>query len=374
MKQFLSVCLVFNIHIALEGQDITQYAHIDEKALSIPLSKTYSSDSISAFVRSNFNPGKDRLRAIYTWVTANISYDTDSMYVINSDRDTDERVSATLRRRKGVCENYAAVFNDIASKSGIASYIVSGYTRQLGTIDRSGHAWCAVYVDNEWFFCDPTWDQGGRLSARWFLVPPSQFIGSHFPFDPLWQLLDHPISYNEFSKGNFYPGKERKQYNFSDSINAYLQLDTLQQLEAAIFRIQQAGPANELMRNRLTYLKMKAAIIYEEKNMNLYNSAVTDLNHAGNIFNEFIQYRNNRFIPAKSDREIIAMLSPVDSILTVAGKKTDQIVISQTNSQYDPSLLKEQLKTFSGKVKDQKDFLKEYFLTPSPERGKLFYK
>src|SRR5665647_1467877 len=193
MKPLLFLCLYICCSPILKGQDFNDFAAIDHKALHIPATETYSTASIAGYVQSNFKTDREKLRAIYTWVITNIRYDTDSMYHINWSMYPEEKISATLRRRKGVCENYAALFTDIALKSGIQSFVVSGYTKQWGSVNRAGHSWCAVYLQQEWFLCDPTWDKDCRGNTKYFLVNPAQFIESHMPFDPLWQLLEYPL-------------------------------------------------------------------------------------------------------------------------------------------------------------------------------------
>jgi len=374
MKRLLFLCFFFYNCIVLKAQDAGEYTHTDQQALLIPVAKTYSTDSIAAYIISNFKTNNERLRAIYIWVTANIRYDPDSMYVINSDRDTSARITAALRRRKGVCENYAAIFNDIVVKTGIPSYIVSGYTKQGGSIDRSGHTWCAVYLNDEWYFCDPTWDEGIRGLPRWFLVPPSVFIESHMPFDPIWQLLDNPRSHKEFYAGRSFFKKKNTIYNSRDSISAYLRSGSQEQLQAAAARIQDAGLENQLLVNRLRYVKMLININREEKDMNLYNAAVKDLNNANTIFNNYIAYRNMRFLPARPDAGLNAMLDPVDSIISSANKKLDELAASATDLQYDPGLLKYKFSALKNKLQEQKQFLKQYLTTPPPLRETLFYK
>ena len=374
MKPCLFLLSLFVVTASLSAQDNGNFGDVDRKALEIPLAETYSTTGIAGFITSNFNTDKEILRAIYTWVTANIRYDADSMYIINSEKDPEARIREALRRRKGVCENYAAIFNDIAVKCKLASYLVSGYTRQLGNIDRAGHTWIAVYLDKEWSFCDPTWDEGNRGGSRWFLVQPSRFIESHMPFDPLWQLLEYHVSHKDFYKGNFFPKKEKPAYNFPDSVNQYLRLNQLQQLEAAAARIEKAGLANQLIINQLAFIRMQAAIIYEERDMKCYNAAVNDFNNANTILNHFIQYRNNGFNPEKPDLVISSMLNPIDSILETAYKKIDTLAASATNLQYDPGLLKNRFVQLEEKLKEQKVFVKKWLATAPALRNTLFYK
>ncbi len=346
---------------------------IDNKVLSIPIEETTSTTSIAQFIRNNFNSDRERLRAIYTWVTYNIRYDKDSMNAINLSRDPQTKITAALRRRKGVCENYAAIFHDIAVKSGLTMYIVSGYTKQWGAIDRSGHSWCAVRLENEWLLCDPTWDEG-RRTYNYYLVPPGQMIASHMPFDPIWQLLPYPVTHEDFKKGTGSSSTKNVGYNVADSMAVYQRMNELERLESCTRRMRQAGIFNELVRNRLAYTEMQVSIIYEDRDMKLYNASVSDLNKALASYNEFIQFKNNQFLPAKNDGEIRDMFLPIETKLTEANKKLDSLSTSLYNSQYDPSVLQNRIETLYNQVMEQKDFLKRYFASNLNERVKLFHK
>lgn len=343
-------------------------------SLHIPVEETYSASSIASYVQAGFTTDRDKLQAIYDWVTTNIRYDKDSMYNINWGKEKDEQVSATLRRKKGVCENYATVFTDITIKTGVPSFVVSGYTREFGSVKKTGHTWSAVMVENEWLLCDPTWDAGTSNRNNYFLVPPDQFIESHMPFDPLWQLLPLPITQQEFSNGHLYAKRETPAWNVGDSVLSFLQLDNLQQLEASSLRMKKAGIDNDMVKIWRSYLDMKIAIVYGDKDMNLYNEAVADLNRATKIFNEFVQYRNNRFLPVKSDAEMNGLLTPIAGILTLANKKLENIGREVENFQYDTGTLKIRLAGLRERVKEQEKFLKNYLESEVADRGKLFYK
>ena len=64
----------------------------------------------------------------------------DSSYSINAGINPDAKITVALKRRRGVCENFAAIFNDICLKTGIASFVINGYTRQSGSVDKAGIA------------------------------------------------------------------------------------------------------------------------------------------------------------------------------------------------------------------------------------------
>lgn len=335
----------------------------------IPTAATFSSASIAQYVQANYTTNLQKLQAIYSWVTTNIRYSTDSMYNINWGPDPDLKVTAALRRKKGVCENFAAVFTDITLKCGIPSFVVTGYTN----FSKTGHSWSAVQLDNAWFLCDPTWDINAGYNGKYFLIPPDQFIETHMPFDPLWQLLPHPISQQQFDKGFSSQKKETVAWNIMDSVKAFLQLDSLHRFEAASARMKQAGLQNNTATIWHSYVDMKIAIAYGDKDMELYNAATADLNKAAGIFNNYVNYRNNQFMPIKPDAAISALLEPIPNLISSAFKKLDKLGEKIENVQYDAGMLKSRLSALSTKVLEQQKFLKKYLESSVADRGKLFY-
>jgi len=373
MKPLPFLCLSFCCLPAVKSQSYNQPAALDYHAVYIPATETQTSATIAAYIQAHFKTDEEKLAAIYSWVATNIRYDTDSMLPINWSLEQQEKVAATLRRRKGVCENYAALFTDIANKAGFPSFVVSGFANLGGSLHNSGHSWSAVLFQQQWYLCDPTWDNGTRGGLNYFMVRPAEFIASHMPFDPLWQLLEYPITEQEFRRGANHQ-KKGAPVNVNEQVKAFLQLDSLQQLEAAATRIKQAGIENDRLNNWVKYNQMKIAMIYGEQDMDLYNSAVADLNKASSVFNNFVKYRNAAFNPARSDAEIKALLDPVGVLLLSARQKIDKMGRTVENFQYDPDPIKDRINILSDRVREQKKFLERYLAVSVTERSKLFYK
>ncbi len=212
MKPILIACLFLFLLNFLKAQSFDE-AWVIAKTLAIPKSLTNSTADISNYIKTNFKTDKEKALAIYAWVTANIRYSTDSANHINLGSDEEAKVTAALRRRKGVCENYAAIFNDIALKSGLTSFMVSGYTKQGSFVDKTGHSWCVALIDKSWQLFDPTWDEGRGMNVKYFMISPEEFIETHMPYDPLWQLSDHPITQRQFNTGNGYRGNNPPYFN-----------------------------------------------------------------------------------------------------------------------------------------------------------------
>ncbi len=359
MKFFLAYLLLF-VSLLATAQD--DYSYVDSKALQIPGSQTYSTAGIAQYVNDNFTAEGERIRAVYTWVTHNIEYSKDSMFYFHTwGIDPEINMGAILRRRKGVCENYAQLFANIAAKCNIQAAVITGYTRAPGPSYWRGHGWVAVNINKQWLLCDPTWDAGHDGSYKYFLSPPAGFISTHLPFDPMWQLLEQPVSGKEFVNGNVDTKKETPLFNYNDTIAAYLQSDTLQQMEAAARRMKAAGLENEDMQTWYAYNQMKINIVRQEENMQLFNDAVADLNKAKKLYNELVQYRNSRFTPVRPETEIKTTIASIGSLLAAAYEKMNGVGKKAENYQYDTDGLKASLDDLSAKVKEQENFLKQYF-------------
>lgn len=334
----------------------------------IPDSTSFSAGDLAGFIQQQYNTPKSQLQAIYSWITSHIRYDNDSTFFLNRNLDHNARIAATLRRRRGVCENYADLFADLAARIGLQSYVVYGYPLGISSRNNTGHAWCAVKVEDTWWLFDPTWDAGQPDNLRYFMVSPEVFIQTHMPFDPLWQLLERPVNHRN---GNF---KSKGTYHYKDSVDAFLQSDSLQQYLAIERRMKDAGANSQIIRLWQGFNRMNIAIIAGERDMQLYNAAVGELNEATEIFNEFVGYRNNRFLPYKQDAVIKQMLDPAVELILTATEKLDRIGLLVENFQYDTNGVRRQLSTLKKRIEEQKEFIRYYLATALTEREKLWYK
>ncbi len=191
--------ILFTQLLTAQKTAINEYTAVDKKVLELADSSAKTTTGIANYIVSNFTSNTDRVRAIFIWTATNIQYDLDNMYAIDFYETTEDKVNRTLTTHKGICENYAAVFNEICLKAGIKSFVVDGYTRQNSNLP---HAWCAALIDTAWFMFDPTWGSGyienktfhKKIDNNYFKVNPLVFIKTHMPFDYLWQFSQYPIT------------------------------------------------------------------------------------------------------------------------------------------------------------------------------------
>lgn len=306
--------LSFFLHFLSFGQVKDHSLLIDKKIASIPFEKTQNTADIAHFINSNFKTETEKMRAVFYWTATNIRYDIASISSVPTQETPQDRINKTLKTRKGVCADYSLIFNEIANLVSIKSFVVHGYTKQNGKINNLSHAWCAAKIDSKWYLFDPTWGAGSvnnnaftqKLNNKYFKVNPEQMIASHMPFDYLWQLLNNPITHQEFIEGKTSTNKNR--YDFSSEIAKYESLPSKDQLFETAQRIEKNGIKNQLILNAYNHAKKSWTVERDNATNAKYNQIVSDFNEAINELNDFVYYRNNKFKPHLPDEEIKAMI------------------------------------------------------------------
>lgn len=360
---------------------VNKYAAVDKKALQLPDSLTKTTAEIASYITASFSSDKDKTRAVFVWVATNIQYDIENMFAINFYEKKEEKIEKPLKTRKGICENYAALFTDICVKAGIEAYVVEGYTKQNGFTDYIPHAWCAALVDSAWFLFDPTWGSGyvnagkfyKKINNEYYLVSPSTLIKTHMPFDYMWQFLNYPITAQEFYDGKTQQNKSKAYFSYTDSILAYKSQSNIDQLTSSAYRIEKNGVKNAMIYDRLHHIKSVIENDRQTKTVNLYNSAVADYNAGINNYNEFITYRNNQFKPLKSDPEIQSMIDAAENNLNASKTKLSQIKNPDANTANMINQLTKSVNDLATLVTEQQDWLKVYFGKSKSGRKSMFY-
>lgn len=181
---------------------------LDQHALQAPKEMEQSIASLAEYLASGAKNDRDKARLIYRWITDRIAYDAESFL---SGKRGDNSAAGVLKTRKCVCEGYAELFLELGKAAGLEVVKVHGFAKGVGykpgeKSARSNHAWNAVKLDGQWQLIDSTWGAGAlgdkkfvkRYKDYYFLTPPDQLIFSHFPANPLFQLIEPPLAPAEF--------------------------------------------------------------------------------------------------------------------------------------------------------------------------------
>ncbi len=269
MRLIVTIASVLLLHLSSPAQS---YRKVDRFVHSLSEGRVDDVDSLAALIADSFGRETEQLRAAYGWVCLNIDYDVQRMANPMSYRG-DSAIKVTLTKRKAICSGYADLLIHICRQLGVKAYYVSGYTRQNGVVVDQDHAWVAVRLKSgQWKLFDPTWGaslwQNGelvkRLSYEYFMVEPAEFIKSHMPFDPMWQLLYQPIKTPEFY-GQRVVRDANYLFNYSDTISSYQILPEAKMYSDALLRMEWVGVGNQSSARYYSLLKKDLALAQQNE-------------------------------------------------------------------------------------------------------------
>lgn len=189
------------------------YSEVDEYALAAPPAVEGSPETLAGYLCGPWTSEADKARALYRWITERIDYRLEAAPPA-AQRETTP--AAVLQSRRAVCEGFADLFVSLARASGLEAETIPGFAKGVGYEAGDSfagrlpdHAWNAVKIGGTWRLLDCTWgagalDQDGRYRKRfepyYFCTPPEEFLMAHLPTDPKWQLVERPISLEEFER------------------------------------------------------------------------------------------------------------------------------------------------------------------------------
>jgi hypothetical protein len=386
----LTIITLFSASLYAQPRERVSTERMVPPALVIPDAELATPATLSHYLSAHTTSRKEFVRQLYSWLVWNIGYDVTNMYNPDYYKDTLDAALKTLKNKVGVCQGYANLYYLVCEEAGIPVYLIGGYTKTYNKIDNASHAWIAVQVDSTWYLTDPTWGAGVLNNNKfvrkpvdsYFLVPPSVFIQTHMPFDPLWQLLEHPYKHDEFQEKILKPVTGRAVFNYKDSLVAYDRMkDDLLKYQLVINRIEAYGITNQMISHELMYYKNLVRYIAENRKVAAANRAIDDFNRSSNqynravnLFNEYVQFKNNQFKPLKPDGEIKEMVNAIGRKLADSRKGLAGLDRNEGAIRGNISELEESLGALERKVTEEQAFVDKYIRTGKMFRKSLFYK
>lgn len=381
MKKILILLSLFFGQISI-GQISGDFSAIDNKMALIPEESTTTTTGIANYIKTNFKTDDEKIRAVYYWVTANISYDVPNMYEANNLDSSPIKIEKTLKTRKGVCIHYSEVFSDIANKVGLKSYIIGGYTKVFDEIPNLSHAWNVAQVDGKWWLFDATWGAGSidgkkfnkKQNNTYFKREPDRMIVNHMPFDYMWQLLNEPLTNPEFISGKMDASKPKVNFDYAAAIANYEKLSDADKAAATAERIEKNGLSNSMIVDYYNLKKKEFTVLNQNKSVEKLITITANFNEGIRSLNTFIAYRNKRFQPEKSDEAIKKMIQDTkDSFL----KSIEDInTVGDVSPENRPNFnaLKKSIGEALEKTKEQEKFINDYLSKGAAGRKLMFMK
>jgi Transglutaminase-like superfamily len=224
MKKLNGIWLLFLINAVLAQQPVS-FNEIDYRVKSIaPAPPALLAQTLT----ERYVSEKEKLRAIFSWITEHIAYRVKKNYKSNAYtaipaiadtfnwKTANDIVAETvLKNQSAFCDGYTRLFKTLCDYAGLRSAIITGYARtDYGKAKfNCNHTWNAVYLDSVWRLLDVTWASGYTsyhgdefikyYNEYYFLTAPGDFIKDHYPDDIRWSLLERPPLIREFQNAPY---------------------------------------------------------------------------------------------------------------------------------------------------------------------------
>ncbi|MEZ4884258.1 MAG: transglutaminase domain-containing protein [Chitinophagales bacterium] len=232
MKQLITF-LFFSLLVSgsIMAQKDRDFSQVDAHSKTNPAGKAIDMATLTKYLTEEYDNDFDKVRAIAVWISNNIAIDVDA--VLNQKEEDVLPTDIILRRLAGP-EHHAHLFLAMCQEAKIKCYKVRGYLKDMfydegDSFYITNHTWNAVELDSTWYMVDMALLSGSiesikqiarpedaskhdpnsqalewtpRFREAYFLAHPKDWILTHLPADPMWQLNYHPMPLDTFEHGN----------------------------------------------------------------------------------------------------------------------------------------------------------------------------
>lgn len=349
------------------------YSEIDKQSISTSR-QIQSHKDLALYLTKNIKNEKDKIRALYIWISHNIKYDFKNRNTRRTYPSSHNFADEALRKRTGVCHHYSSLFKAMAEDIGLEAYIISGIARNNGDkISSLSHSWNAVKVKDKFLFLDVTWASGYMMNNKYvhqfrdihFLSSPELFIKKHYPYDPIWQFNNNPITSINFMNKDFL--SKPIFFNLTDSLKLYILQDNLDKLIFSNKRIRLFGNNNQNITNEL---KQNDAKITNIK----YNKSIDKLNAGIKKYNRYISLKNNLFNNFSiADSVILTLICKARKDIDSSSEGLESISTENINFLSIVENTKKQIPSLKTDIYNEFIFVEKYIKTDKNHRRELFY-
>lgn len=391
MKSVISVLLGLLLFTRVGAQPGKSVKPTTTAAIvQIPEAATGSPESIAKWLKAHTSNAMALQQALFNWIANNISYDVDNINRPNSYRDSTAAMLNTLRTRKGLCTDYAVLYARICREAGLNAVVVTGYGLQNDMMIPTGsHDWVVVKNGSQWTITDPTWGAGvtdnGRFTRKinwtWFQALPQLAVKTHMPYDPMWQMLAFPLRHDELNSQGFAAAARRPVFAFSDTLNAWSRMPRLERLKLAAARIRRfGGGANPFIMTELDWMDQTIQVLASNQEIEARNRRVDRFNEINRdytavvkLYNEYVSFKNSRFMPEVKDEALKKMIEGIAGRLKAAEQSLAGMELRDDTIRHNMDELLQAITEMKGKVESEQAFVNKYIKTEKGKRTELFY-
>ena len=196
------------------------YTALDERIKNLAKNEE-SPQAVARIICEGLETDIEKARAIFDWLAYNISYDT--TYSVYSAKEA-------FKKRKGVCQGYSDLFDEMAKEVGLDSIMVVGTGNGGATVGKGGHAWNLVRLADRDLLLDSCWGAGYVNNRRftrafapcWFDTHPAVFIYTHYPANVYNACITPVLPKTVFDKMAHVNAEQYIPYGNLDPIDGYI--------------------------------------------------------------------------------------------------------------------------------------------------------
>ena len=240
MKVFLAISLILSVKVSAQTIALIPFDPTAFRSSSgIPENMVRIEDIIRQ-VNATADNDTSKFFLIAGWIHDNLSFDVNRLDEGGNIPSYDQ----VLKSRKGLCGDYAALFSELCTRLKLENEIIEGYVQEMGAKEirtaETNHAWNVVKLGTEWFHCDLLWMSGSikntaggiifnkSLNTDMFLTRSNNFLKTHIPADPMWQLTNTPHSFSELMEGGDLSNDSSANFDYKKAINDHMKLSKTQ--------------------------------------------------------------------------------------------------------------------------------------------------
>lgn len=223
--------LFFNILAVASTNFQIDTLAVQQAMKKVPASSKKDAASLGKYMANQYADEPSRAYAISYWLASNIDYDFKGL---TEQRMEEFSPNIVLQNKKALSGEFAELFKAVCDSAGLQSEIIVGYVKGFDflpndTLFRSEHSWSAVKVNNLWQLVDLTHAAGTivpkedlststesiyyslpylakakfvkNFNSKWVFADPAMLVRSHYPIIKDFQLLENPLSFDDFKAG-----------------------------------------------------------------------------------------------------------------------------------------------------------------------------
>lgn len=372
------VCLITPAQLTAQQKNTLPILNADLHSKTL-LSKNYESvQQLSTELTSAFATDSEKVRSIFIYVTHAIEYDVNKrLNTTRVDADPTQTALSTLKRKKAVCEGYANLFKELCIDAGVKAEFIGGYANNEDERIAHPHAWNTAYINNEWKLFDPTWSAGGinsqtkkfnqRFDEKYFMIAPQKLIQSHYPDDPIWQLLNFPVTRKQFETKS---AASEINFNFNDTIAYHYKADSITRTANELNRMIAFDPGNDAYSRLLNMFNENLEVDEMNRANEIAQEAIGSLNETSRFINNARQKRNTTAMN-ENEKFLLDKISEAEkkikSALELLKQCNPSLPQNKMTVRNNINTLKQNLEA----ITNNKKYLLNYYANPKASRARL---